>query len=106
MDFLDPMSYPSEPGRENIVTKWDDLVNVGTIADNEEFVGLSPAKFRVIVDRATVSLEIDYQGYNGYWENVNDCISINGDNLSRVAQERWRARIKEMIKEVAEAGGE
>lgn len=106
MDFLDPTSHLSEPDRENIVTKWEDLVNVGTVADNGEFEGLSAARFRVVVDGATISLEIDYQGYNGDWENVNDCITINGDNLSRAAQERWRARIKEKIKEVAEAGGE
>ncbi|KXN86175.1 RWD domain-containing protein 2B [Leucoagaricus sp. SymC.cos] len=56
---------------------------------------LLTARFRLAIDSAKVSFEIDCQRYDGECRSVNDCISITGDNLSRAMQERWRERVKE-----------
>lgn len=106
LQFLDPASHLGASSTENIATKWESAISVDGVADDMDYEGLLDARFQVLVHGATIFFEIDYQGYNGSWESINDCISINGDNLSRAAQERWRARIKEKVKEVVEAGGE
>lgn len=101
-NFLDPISC--SPDNEAI--RWESLAAEGIVTAVDDMDSLSPARFQVAVDGASVSFEIDYQGYDGECMTVNDCISINGDNLSRAAQENWREIIREKLKGVAEAGGE
>lgn len=111
LDFLGSASL--RPASDNVrdedeAARWKRLVDGGMVGGGgrDHMEALSAARFRVTADGAAVSFEIDCQGYDGESRSVNDCISINGDNLGRAVQESWRGKIKEKLIEVAATGGE
>jgi hypothetical protein len=109
----DSRTYVKETQTESTETeasKWERLIATHSIADDStvsEHMDISPARFRVAVDGAKVSFEVNCQRYDGECKTVNECMSIKGDNLSRAMQELWRERIKEGLNRVEhEATGE
>jgi hypothetical protein len=108
----------TENESQSAAEKWEQLLTADATLDDprlngtwggvhmEDIMSSSPARFRLAVDGASVSFEVDCQGYDGECKSVNGCIGITGDNLSRPMQERWRERIKECLNGVeSEAGG-
>jgi hypothetical protein len=92
---------------DNTTVTWKGLVDEGIVTNtNAELENLPPPCFRVGIDEVNVSFDIDCQGYRGDWANINDCISISGQHMSRATQEHWRKVIIERLEGVAEAGGE